>query len=172
MSPDLIREAFEAPLSTEELYAEVLADWNASPNLSIVDKTLQFYTNFYLRDNILVKADRAAMLSSLESRAVFLDNDVVDFARSLPSHFKYRSGQRKYILKKALRGIGPVGDIYGPPRGAAAERGRGQPPCGLVLAHVPVLSRRHGAGRMTHGHDRRRPACLRCSCASSGRAHA
>ena len=107
MSPDLIREAFEAPLSTEELYSEVLADWNASPNLSIVDKTLQFYTNFYLRDNILVKADRAAMLSSLESRAVFLDNDVVDFARSLPSHFKYRSGQRKYILKKALRGIVP-----------------------------------------------------------------
>jgi asparagine synthase (glutamine-hydrolysing) len=47
------------------------------------------------------------MMNSLESRAVFLDNDLVDFARKLPSHFKYRLGKRKYLLKQALRGIVP-----------------------------------------------------------------
>jgi asparagine synthase (glutamine-hydrolysing) len=107
MSPDMIAEAFEQPLSTEELYSEVLDAWNASSNLSLIDRTLEFFTRFYLQDGILVKADRAAMMNSLESRAVFLDNDLVDFARRLPSHFKYRNGQRKYLLKRALKGIVP-----------------------------------------------------------------
>jgi asparagine synthase (glutamine-hydrolysing) len=107
MSPDLIRQTFEEPLSEEELYSEVLEAWNHSHNLSLTDRTLEFFTQFYLQDNILAKVDRAAMMNSLESRAIFLDNDLVDFARRLPSHFKYRSGTRKYLLKKALRGLVP-----------------------------------------------------------------
>lgn len=117
MSPELIREAFQSPLSADDLYAEVIADWEASDKLNTIDKTLQFFTNFYLKDNILVKSDRASMLNSLESRAVFLDNDLVDFARRLPSHFKYRSGKRKYILKKALRGIVPNFVLERPKKG-------------------------------------------------------
>jgi asparagine synthase (glutamine-hydrolysing) len=107
MGPDLIRQAFEEPVSTEDLYSEVLEAWQGSKNLSLIDRTLEFFTRFYLQDNILTKVDRAAMMNSLESRAVFLDNDLVDFARKLPSHFKYRLGKRKYLLKQALRGIVP-----------------------------------------------------------------
>jgi asparagine synthase (glutamine-hydrolysing) len=107
MSPDLIREVFEAPLSEEELYSEVLESWHDSTKLSLIDRTLEFFTKFYLQDNILAKADRAAMMNSLETRAIFLDNDLVDFARRLPSHFKYRSGTRKYLLKKAIKRIVP-----------------------------------------------------------------
>jgi asparagine synthase (glutamine-hydrolysing) len=107
MSPDLIRQAFEEPLSKEDLYSEVLEAWQDSSHLSLTDRTLEFFTRFYLQDDILTKVDRAAMMNSLECRAVFLDNDLVDFARSLPSHFKYRSGKRKYLLKQALRGMVP-----------------------------------------------------------------
>ncbi len=38
----------------------------------------------YLRDNLLVKVDRATMLSSVEARAPYLDRDVTAFALSLP----------------------------------------------------------------------------------------
>jgi asparagine synthase (glutamine-hydrolysing) len=107
MSPDLIRQAFEEPLSKEDLYSEVLEAWQSSNHLSLTDRTLEFFTRFYLQDDILTKVDRAAMMNSLECRAVFLDNDLVDFARRLPSHFKYRSGKRKYLLKRALKGMVP-----------------------------------------------------------------
>jgi asparagine synthase (glutamine-hydrolysing) len=107
MSPDLIREAFEEPLTEEDLYSEVLEAWRDSDHLSLTDRTLEFFTRFYLPDNILTKADRAAMMNSLETRAIFLDNDLVDFARRLPSHFKYRAGKRKYLLERALRGMVP-----------------------------------------------------------------
>jgi asparagine synthase (glutamine-hydrolysing) len=43
------------------------------------------------------------MMVSLESRAVFLDNDLVDFCRRLPGRFKFRNGKRKWLLKQALR---------------------------------------------------------------------
>ena len=50
-----------------------------------------------------MKADRAAMMCSLESRAVFLDNDLVEFCRRLPGQFKLRGGERKYLLKRVAR---------------------------------------------------------------------
>ena len=46
-------------------------------------------------------------MNSLETRAVFLDNDLVDFCARLPNRFKLRGGTRKYLLKKALQGIVP-----------------------------------------------------------------
>lgn len=107
MSPELIRWTFESPLSAEELYSEVIEGWDASEAKGSVDRTLEFYTNFYLQDQILVKTDRATMMNSLESRAIFLDNDLVQFAQRLPAHFKMRNKSRKYILKQALRGIVP-----------------------------------------------------------------
>jgi asparagine synthase (glutamine-hydrolysing) len=102
-----LAEVFEDALSPEELYAEAIEAWEADANRSAVDRTLGFYTNFYLQDDILTKVDRAAMMSSLESRAVFLDNDVVAFCQKLPHSFKMRNGKRKYLLKKALEGILP-----------------------------------------------------------------
>ena len=117
MSPDLIREAFEEPLTEEDLYSEVLEAWRDSGHLSLTDRTLEFFTNFYLQDDILTKTDRAAMMNSLETRAIFLDNDLVDFARRLPSHFKYRAGRRKYLLKRALRGMVPDFVLERPKKG-------------------------------------------------------
>ena len=107
VEPDQMAELFSEPLSHDELYEEALSCWNGSPGKSFGDKTLEFYTNFYLQEDILAKVDRAAMMSSLESRAVFLDNDLVDFCQRLPYRFKFRNGQRKYLLKRALSGMIP-----------------------------------------------------------------
>jgi asparagine synthase (glutamine-hydrolysing) len=53
----------------------------------------------YLPQDILVKVDRASMGNSLESRAPFLDRDVVELAFSLPRKW-HRSG---FLGKKMLR---------------------------------------------------------------------
>jgi asparagine synthase (glutamine-hydrolysing) len=54
----------------------------------------------YMADNILTKVDRATMSVGLEGREPFLDKDVIEFASQLPSHFKYRNGEQKWILKQ------------------------------------------------------------------------
>lgn len=53
-------------------------------------------------DDILTKVDRATMYNSLEGREPFLDNKIVEFALSLPSEWKIRNGQNKYLLKQIL----------------------------------------------------------------------
>lgn len=54
----------------------------------------------YLLDDILQKVDRASMTVSLEGREPFLDHRVIEWAAQLPDEFKYRNGNKKYILKE------------------------------------------------------------------------
>lgn len=54
----------------------------------------------YLLDDILQKVDRASMTVSLEGREPFLDHRVIEWAAQLPDEFKYKDGNKKYILKE------------------------------------------------------------------------
>jgi asparagine synthase (glutamine-hydrolysing) len=71
----------------------------------------------YLRDNLLVKVDRATMLNSVEARAPFLDRFVTAFALSLPSDLRVRRFTTKWILKKAAEKWLPHDVIYKRKRG-------------------------------------------------------
>lgn len=51
--------------------------------------------------------DRMSMAASIESRVPFLDHELVEFAFSLPSHFKIKGGQGKFIHRQAMRDIVP-----------------------------------------------------------------
>lgn len=58
----------------------------------------------YLRDDLLVKVDRATMLNSIEGRAPYLDRDLTAFALSLPADVKVRRLTTKWLLKQVARG--------------------------------------------------------------------
>lgn len=62
----------------------------------------------YLVDDILVKVDRASMLTSLEVRAPLLDPRIIDFAYGrVPDHLRAWRGQRKVLLRKLARKVLP-----------------------------------------------------------------
>lgn len=56
----------------------------------------------YLLDDILQKVDRATMAASLEGREPFLDHRIIQYVATLPDDFKYRNGEKKYLLKEIV----------------------------------------------------------------------
>ena len=117
LEPREIEALLGEPASPEVIYEDAIKAWETSAAPDLIGKTSEFYTQFYLQDGVLTKVDRATMMVGLEARAPFLDNDVVDFARRLPSSLKYRHGQGKYILKRAMRGHLPVKILDRPKKG-------------------------------------------------------
>jgi asparagine synthase (glutamine-hydrolysing) len=61
----------------------------------------------YLPDDILVKADRASMLHSLELRVPLLDHKVLELAFRMPTRVKLRGGRGKAILRDTFAGLLP-----------------------------------------------------------------
>jgi asparagine synthase (glutamine-hydrolysing) len=70
-------------------------------------RTLALDFTTYMSGSVLTKVDRASMAHGLEVRPPILDNETVDWAFSLPSRFKVRPGQSKYLFKRAARGHVP-----------------------------------------------------------------
>jgi asparagine synthase (glutamine-hydrolysing) len=72
-----------------------------------MNEVLHFDLVSFLPGDILVKVDRAAMSNSLETRAPFLDRDLVEFTLSLPSALKVKDGETKVLFKQALNRYWP-----------------------------------------------------------------
>lgn len=67
-----------------------------------LERISDFDIKTYLINDINTKVDRASMAFSLEARAPLLDYRVVEFARSIPTDFKFLPGNQKRILKDVL----------------------------------------------------------------------
>lgn len=106
-----------------ELYHIICSDW-LNPNEVVINgnEPINYYTELkksisslnnyekmmildlmdYLPNDILVKIDRAAMTSSLETRMPFLSHKLIEFAWKIPHNLKFRNGEGKWILKQIL----------------------------------------------------------------------
>lgn len=76
--------------------------------------------NHYLKDDLLVKVDRASMRYSLETRVPLLDQELVNFALGVPLSLKIKEGYgTKYMMKQVLYDLVPRTIFERPKRGFA-----------------------------------------------------
>ncbi|MBP7462797.1 MAG: asparagine synthase (glutamine-hydrolyzing) [Bacteroidales bacterium] len=61
-----------------------------------------FDLKYYLKDDLLVKVDRASMKYGLETRVPLLDYRIIEFALNISPKLKIQGGIQKYLLKEVL----------------------------------------------------------------------
>lgn len=160
---------------SDELAAEpierALVEATAGGATDDADRLAAVFFRTYMRDDILVKVDRATMAVGLEARAPFLDDAVVDLALRLPWAGKRRGTKGKIALRRLAKkllpaAIGarrkhgfaiPVSSWLRGPLAEIAERalfGGGLARVGwLDLAAVEALWRAHRAGERDFGRE-------------------
>ena len=95
-------------LPSHETVAENLFLKTIDREVDIVQRATRTDFRNYLAEDILVKADRASMMASLEMRAPFLDVELIDFAfRRVPSRLKATTTGQKILIKKLAAKILP-----------------------------------------------------------------
>jgi asparagine synthase (glutamine-hydrolysing) len=124
LAPSELDELFAAPLDLDAVYSEAIDVWDGCASHDPIERTIAFYIRLYLQDDILVKVDRASMLHSLEVRAPFLDIELVDFLRTLPSNMKLRGGTSKWILRQCAQTLLPREVLTRSKQGFAVPMGR------------------------------------------------
>lgn len=88
-----------------------------------LQKAADLNIKLWLENDSNVKVDRASMAYSVEVRSPFLDYRVVEYARSLPMHFRYETGRQKKILRDILKEYIPEDVFNQPKRGFAVPIG-------------------------------------------------
>ncbi len=93
-------------ISIEKINKIFKYDFLDSHNL--IDRATFHDFKQYLREDLLVKVDRAGMANSLEIRSPFLDPSLIEFAfHEVPSFLKVSKFKRKILLKKLARKVLP-----------------------------------------------------------------
>jgi asparagine synthase (glutamine-hydrolysing) len=94
---------------------------SAAPLQQAADLNLRFW----LENDSNVKVDRASMAYSVEVRSPFLDYRIIEFARSLPIHYRFGlRGVRKKILKDILQEYIPKSLFDKPKKGFSIPLGK------------------------------------------------
>lgn len=76
-----------------------------------INAALEFELKHQLPNVQLLRADRMSMANSHEIRVPFLDHEIVEFAMTVPSEYKWNHNAKKYILQKAMMGILPKENV-------------------------------------------------------------
>lgn len=90
------------------LVAEAVRKERVPANPDLLQRATRMDFANYLAEDILVKVDRASMLSSLEMRAPLLDHRLIEFAfGKVPSRLKATCTEKKILLKRLTARILP-----------------------------------------------------------------
>jgi asparagine synthase (glutamine-hydrolysing) len=114
---DILTPEYKDSVSSEDPFEAYKRFNEEYENVDIVQRMMFADVHILLNHTYLEKVDKATMLCSMEARVPFLDNELTDFMLNLPSSYKVRRGQKKYLLKKALRGLIPDQILDGKKRG-------------------------------------------------------
>ena len=85
--------------------------YNEFKDYSNIDKMQAIDINFWLMKDILLKADRMTMASSIEGRVPFIDKEVFSVASKLPFDYKVTKENTKVALREAAKEVIPT-DAY------------------------------------------------------------
>jgi len=97
------RKQISRLLNTDYLRSISLNEhFNVQRQLTNKEEQALFDVKYYLKDDLLVKVDRASMKHSLEVRVPLLDHNIVEFALNLSPDLKVKNGVSKYLLKEVL----------------------------------------------------------------------
>lgn len=97
---------WDGPVPDDEL-ANLRAAFRETDGQTRMDRIMHVDFQTYLPDDLLVKVDRASMAHSLEVRSPFLDHELAQFAARIPSKYKWRRGDQKWLLKRAFKDVIP-----------------------------------------------------------------
>lgn len=100
----LLKPEYRVGPSVHEVTAPIYA---RVKDKSELDKKQYLDLNLWLPGDILLKADRMSMASSLELRVPYLDRVVMEQAQSLPHEYKINGENTKYIFRKAANKVLP-----------------------------------------------------------------
>lgn len=79
---------------TKRIYDEV-------PGEDDVTKMQYLDLNLWMPGDILLKADKMSMAHSIELRVPFLDKEVMELAKNIPSQYRVNDIDTKYVLRQA-----------------------------------------------------------------------
>jgi len=88
-----------------------------SSDVSKLDRMLAIEQRFFLADHNLTYTDKMSMAAGVEVRVPFLDLDLVELAAKIPTKYKQRGREGKWVLKKAMEPYLPHDVIYRPKTG-------------------------------------------------------
>ncbi len=110
----LYREARESLAPTVRLYHQAAS---SVPDDDLLARLLAIDTHVGLEGDMLVKADRMTMATSLEGRVPLLDHPLVELVASIPSRFQMKGMKTKVLLREAMRDRLPRLTTQGPKQG-------------------------------------------------------
>ena len=106
----LYTDDYRKHFDREHIFHKFQQIFNHPDTLSYFNKMTHF-DMFGSLPGLLQVEDRVSMAVSLESRVPLLDRRIVDLISGMPAAMKFKGGEMKYILKRAIKDIIPAG-IY------------------------------------------------------------
>jgi asparagine synthase (glutamine-hydrolysing) len=85
---------------------EIVAFFAKAPTSEPLNRVLYVMQKTYLV-GLLVTQDKMNMAASIENRVPLLDYRIVEFAATIPESYKIRDGEKKHLLKRAVKDLLP-----------------------------------------------------------------
>jgi asparagine synthase (glutamine-hydrolysing) len=99
---NLYSQSFKIEAAENDVFKTLAPYYGYTMGQDLQSKMQYIDIKTWLVDDLLIKADRMSMAASLELRVPFLDHRFLELAANMPSQYRNKKNQSKYIIKKAM----------------------------------------------------------------------